>query len=299
MTGRGSRPGWRAAVRGRLVALATLGLGLPRVIAARRVLDRFGAADGGLLASGIAYNAVLALIPLALLATGIAGTFLGNSASRAALIRTLARIFPPLAGVFDEIVGGLATASPSISLIGLVLAAWGTSRLFAALESGMSQVDVAAGRRSFGRRTARRVVAIAILVVLVVSAVIAAPVVAIAVEAIDADRQALTPLALIVGLVPPVLGGLALAVAYRLVPIRRPSWHAVGLPAAVGAAALLVLTRLFVFLTPRIFGANVVYGTLGALLVSLTWLNLVFTIILIGSAWVGERAATEEDGAAA
>src|SRR5204863_5710293 len=104
------------------------------VAAARRVLDRFGAADGGLLAAGIAYNAVLALIPVALLVTGIAGFFFTDPASRADLIDTIAGVLPPLSGVVDEIVAGLTRASPSLSILGLVLAAWGTSRLFAALE---------------------------------------------------------------------------------------------------------------------------------------------------------------------
>jgi uncharacterized BrkB/YihY/UPF0761 family membrane protein len=49
-----------------------------------------------------------------------------------------------------------------------------------------------------------------------------------------------------------------------------------------------------VFLAPRLFGANLVYGTLGAILVGLTWLDLVFTVVLLGAAWVRERAATVE-----
>ena len=52
----------------------------------------------------------------------------------------------------------------------------------------------------------------------------------------------------------------------------------------------MILTRVFVFLAPRLFGANLVYGTLGAILVGLTWLDLVFTVILLGAAWVRERS---------
>jgi uncharacterized BrkB/YihY/UPF0761 family membrane protein len=88
--------------------------------------------------------------------------------------------------------------------------------------------------------------------------------------------------------------GVSLAAVYRYIPPVRPAWRAIRLPAAVGSLALVGLTRVFVFLTPRLFGTNVVYGTLGAILVALAWLNLVFTVILVGAAWVRERTVSEE-----
>jgi membrane protein len=146
------------------------------------VLDRFGAADGGLLAAGIAYNAILALIPLGLLASGLAGILLTDPASRSELISSIATILPPLRGVVDEIVAGLSRASPSLSLVSVVLAAWGTSRLFAALESGIAQLDPSLQRRSLVRRTARRVYSMAVLAAMVLAAIAAAPVLSLLAE---------------------------------------------------------------------------------------------------------------------
>lgn len=234
------------------------------------------------------------MIPLGLLATGLAGIILNDATSRADLIRLIASILPPLAGVVDEIVGGLAKASPSLSLVGLALAAWGTSRLFAALESGIAQMDLGGPRRSLIRRTARRIASIAVLGGILLAAVLAAPLLSIAVEMSGASGASRPVYDLLLALLPPVLGGVALAAVYRLVPVSRPSWPAIAMPAIVGAIALVVLTRAFVFVTPRIFGANLVYGTLGAILVGLAWLDLVFTIVLIGSAWVRERSDTSE-----
>ncbi|MDQ3126956.1 MAG: YihY/virulence factor BrkB family protein [Chloroflexota bacterium] len=281
-------------MRDRAVAGVTRLIGLPRVTTARGVLDRFAAADGGLLAAGIAYNAVLALIPLGLLATGLAGIVLNDPASRADLIRSIASIVPPLAGVVDEIVGGLAKASPSLSFVGLALAAWGTSRLFAAIESGIAQMDLGSPRRSLIRRTARRIGSIVVLGGILLAAVLATPLLSIAVEVSGASGGARPVYDLLLALLPPLLGGAALAAVYRLVPVSQPSWSAIATPAIVGAIALVVLTRVFVFVTPRIFGANLVYGTLGAILVGLAWLDLVFTIVLIGSAWVRERSSSSE-----
>jgi membrane protein len=283
------RPVEHRATRDRLLAAVTPLIGSPRVVTARRVLDRFSAVDGGLLAAGIAYNAVLALIPLGLLASGLAGVLLTDPNSRADVIGAMAALFPPLGGVVDEIVGGLSRASPSLSLVGLLLAGWGTTRLFASLESGVVQLGAAGVRRGLVRRTARRIGSIVVVAVILLAALIVAPALAIAVEmagSVGLDRPLLDAL---FALLPPVLAGVALAAVYRLIPVTRPTWRAISMPAVAGAVALVLATRVFVYLTPRIFGTNVVYGTLGAILVGLTWLDIVFTVILIGAAWVDER----------
>jgi membrane protein len=257
-------------------------------------MDRFAAVDGALLAAGIAYNAVLALIPIGLLASGLAGLLLTDPASRVDLIRSIAAYVPPLAGVVDEIVAGLARASPSLSILGLVLAAWGTSRLFASLESAVARLDEGAPRRSLARRTAWRLGSIAVISGGFVAALVVAPALAIAVEIVGDGSGLRAVLDLLLALLPPLVGAVALAAVYLLVPSVRPSWRALLVPAATGAIVLVIATRVFVFVAPRIFGANLVYGTLGAILVGLTWLQLVFTIVLIGAAWVRERSTATE-----
>jgi membrane protein len=258
------------------------------------VLDRFNAVDGGLLAAGVAYNAVLALIPLGLLASGLAGFFLRDPASQADVIAAVVAFAPPLSGVIDEIIGGLSSASASLSLIGLVLAAWGTSRLFAALESGVAQMFSGAPRRSLVRRTAWRLGSILVIGAILLAAVIGAPAIAIVGDVASVNGRLGELLGGLLVLLPILVSGLSIAAVYRFIPPTRPTWRAIGLPAAGVALALLALTRLFVFLTPRLFGANFVYGTLGAIFVGLAWLNLVFTVILLGAAWVRERSLGEE-----
>ena len=276
------------------MAVATIVLGYPRVAVARRVLDRFHAADGGLLAAGVAYNTVLAFIPIGLLATGFAGIVLMDPASRADVVHAIGELLPPLSEVVDDMFVGLSQASPSLSQVGLVLAAWGTSRLFASLEAALALIDSAAPRRSLIRRTARRLGSIVVLAGIVLAAIVVMPTLAIAIE-ISGTSGSLRPiLDALLAVVAPALAGLALAAIYRLIPPIRPTWRAILAPAIVGAVALVVLTRLFVFLAPRVFGANLVYGTLGAILVGLTWLDLVYTVVLLGAAWVRERSTTTE-----
>ncbi|HEX5823495.1 MAG TPA: YihY/virulence factor BrkB family protein [Candidatus Limnocylindrales bacterium] len=258
------------------------------------MIDRFNGVDGGLLAAGVAYNAVLALIPLGLLASGLAGFFLRDPASQADVVAAIIAFAPPLAGVIDEILGGLRDASPSLSLIGLILAGWGTSRLFAALESGVAQMFAGTPRRGLVRRTAWRLGSIAVMAAILLVALLGAPVLAIVGDVASVNGQLSQVYGGLLLLLPIVVTGLSIAAVYRFIPPTRPTWQAIRLPAAAGALALVGLTRLFVFLTPRLFGANFVYGTLGAILVGLAWLDLVFTVILIGAAWVRERTLGED-----
>jgi len=261
---------------------------------ARLVLDRFNAVDGGLLAAGVAYNAIFALIPLGLLASGVAGFMLRDPTNQASAIAGIAAFAPPLAGVIRDVMAGLSGASASISLIGLVLAGWGTSRLFAALESAIAQMFAGTPRRGLFRRAAWRIGSILVMAAILLAALIGGPLLAIVGDVAGIRGPLDQALSVLLVALPIVATGLSLAAVYRYIPPVRPAWRTIRLPAAVGSLALVGLTRMFVFLTPRLFGTNVVYGTLGAILVALAWLNLVFTVILVGAAWVRERTVSEE-----
>lgn len=280
----------------RLVEAATPLIGRPSVLRARRVLERFGAVDGGLLAAGIAYNAAFALLPLALLVAAIAGFLVTDPESRGRFVEAIVTFAPPLAGVIDEIARGMANASTSVSVIGLVLAVWGTSRLFASLESGIGQVFTGSRRRGLVSRTVRRLGSVIVLAMIVGAALLLVPALSVAGDVVRAagpfEGTALTLALLVVAL---VVAALAVAALYRILPPVLAPWPLIRRPAIVVAVALLVLTRVFTLLAPRLFGANAVYGTLGTIFLGLAWLNLVFLAILLGAAWVAERLADAGD----
>jgi membrane protein len=256
------------------------------------VLDRFSASDGGLLAAGLAYNAALAIVPVALLVAAIGGVILTDPESQRRFIEAVISFAPPLAGVVDEVVKGLAGASTSLSVIGLVLAAWGTSRLFASLESGMGQMFAGSPRRGFVSRTVRRIASVVVLAMIVTAALVVVPLLSVAGDLIRASGEVESVL-LTIGLltIAVVLATAAVAFLYRIVPSTTASWATVRQPAIAVAIALLLITRVFTLLAPRLFGANAVYGTLGTIFLGLAWLNLVFVAILLGAAWVADRLA--------
>ena len=282
----------------RLQKLALPIFGSGRVIRARAVFDRYNAHGGGLLAAGIAYNTLFALIPMALFGGAVLGFFVTDPAGLAQVKSALVEWAPPLASVLDEILGGLASASPSLSIIGLVGMAWGATRLFASLEMGIGAMFAEAPQRGLVARTLRRVASVLVVAGIVVAIFLSTSVASLVSELglIGADAAGIGVIVLLLGL-PMVVASLALAIVYRVLPPVRPGVSAFLKPAVAIGIGLVILTRLFAVIAPRALGANFVYGTLGAIFVALFWLGLAYSMILIGAAWVRERMLAVEETA--
>ncbi|HKG19808.1 MAG TPA: YihY/virulence factor BrkB family protein [Candidatus Limnocylindrales bacterium] len=282
----------------RLEAVALPIFGSTRVVRARRVIDRYNAGGGGLLAAGIAYNTLFALVPLALFAGGLLGLFISDPATLQSIRDLLTDWAPPLADIVDEVLDGLSTASPTLSAIGFVGLVWGSTRLYASLELGIEAMFAGAPRRGFVAKTVRRIVSI-----VVIAAVVALSFVAISVASLVSEVLAnagdATAFAISIGFLalPVLVTTAALATIYLLVPPVRPDASAMLWPTFVTSLALVLLTRAFTIVAPRILGANFVYGTLGAIFVALAWLGVVYTLLLVAAAWIRERMLAEEGSA--
>jgi membrane protein len=278
------------------VALPIFGSG--RVVRARAVVDRYNAHGGGLLAAGIAYNTLFAIIPLALFGGAVLGFFVTDPAGLANVRSALVEWAPPLASVVDEILNGLATASPSLSIIGLIGMAWGATRLFASLEMGIGAMFAEAPQRGIVSRTLRRVASVLVVAGIVVAVFLSTSVASFVSELglIGGDAAGAGVIVLLLGL-PMVISSLALAIVYRVLPPVRPRLSVLLLPALTIGVGLVILTRLFAVIAPRALGANFVYGTLGAIFVALAWLGIAYAMILIGAAWVRERMLAVEETA--
>ena len=292
--GRKSPPAWVE----RLQALALIVFSDRRVARGRAVFDRYNAAGGGLLAAGIAYNTLFALIPMVLFASAILGFLVTDPAIQADVADALTEWAPPLSGVIDEVLAGLSTASTTLTIIGLVGMAWGTTRLFASLEMGFDAMYAGVPRRGIVVHWLRRVASVLIVAEIVVAVVLGTSVVSLLPELSLPDTGASGPISAVIQLIlPSVLTALALAVVYQVVPPVRANWSAVLRPAVSIGIALVLMTRIFAVVAPRVLGANFITGTLGAIFVGLAWLGLTYTVILIGAAWVRERMLESEETA--
>ena len=156
----------------RLLSMVQPLFGNRRVIRARLVLDRFDVTGGGLLAAGIAFNALFAIIPLAIFASGVIGILVKDPTSQEAITHFLTGLAPPLASFLDTAIGDLANASTSLTIIGLIGAAWGTTRLYASVELGIQAMFTGVKARSLVAKTLRRAVFIVVIAGLIAASIV-------------------------------------------------------------------------------------------------------------------------------
>lgn len=112
------------------------------------VMDSYDRAGGGLLASGLAFNSLFALLPAILLLIGVAGLVLGDPARLAALTADLSARFPPLDVFFQQALGGMAAGAVANSILGFVALIWGASRFYDSLDNAIGRIFEGSAKRN-------------------------------------------------------------------------------------------------------------------------------------------------------
>jgi len=267
---------------------------VPPIAAGLRIRARYDAAGGDLLAGGLAYSALFAIVPAAFLATGLVGVAVSDPVRRADAIAFIAAVLPPLHDLVETVLTEAGRDAGALGLIGVVTLVWGAGRFVLGFTEAVARVTGRAGRRGVVVRNVGAIVAVLALAGAIVAGAMLAGVASFldlaearGVVAIVGDV-----LRLGLGLLPPVATILAIGLVYRVVPTPVPPWGAVGLPAVAVGLVLTALLQAFVFLAPRLIGAAALLGTIAAVFAVLAWLSLSFQAILLGAAWVGERDGT-------
>ncbi len=269
-------------------------LGWGPVATLRAVFERYGASGGGLLAGGLAYSALFALVPLLIATTGLTGLLVNDPAVRSRVVEIIGATLPPMRDLVGTILQEASDSAGTASVIGFVTLLWGGSRFIVAFSDAISRMSGYVPSRNVVQKNLIGLGAVLALIVALVAGAILAGVSAFA------DALAATPFAgaaltaaahLALDLLPLAMVVLAMLLVYRFVPEERPSWRAAWLPGVVVAVTLSVLARAFVFLAPRLIGAAAAVGTLATAFAALAWLSLTFQAVLLGAAWVAQRSS--------
>jgi membrane protein len=262
-------------------------LGVPRIAMAHAVVTRFSASGGPVLARGLAFVTLFALVPALLVILSIVGVFVADPTVRAESVALLAAQIPPLASVLDEVLSSFSGLAPATGIVGLLLLAWTASSLVRSLDGAFRVIfeDDGKGRTPIRDAVALVAVAIGTFATAMVLVLLTVP----------------GPIGAILGVPGPLgrsavsLAGLAglVALAYRFVPRPRPAWRALLSPALAASLTIFGLTALFGVVGPFLFSLSQLYGAFGALFLGLVWLGNVTQVLLLGAAWVAERDRRE------
>jgi membrane protein len=260
-------------------------------VVGRAVLDRYTASGGALLAGGLTYSALFALLPALLLLTAILGLVIDDPDRRAAILDSLGRAVPPLRDFLAASMDEIAARASAYGVVGLVGLAWGASRFYAALDDAFARVFSGAPRRGFVARTVRGVVSVAAILSGFLLALALTSVLSLLLE--DARNGLGSGPLDARGLLSPALAAAVLVsgtlAVYRLVPARHVTWSAAIPPALVVGVIVAGLTQAFSVVAPRLIGSAALFGAFVAVFAAMVWMSLAFQVLLIGAAWVRER----------
>jgi membrane protein len=271
----------------------------PAVVVIRDVLEIYGRAPGGLLANGLAFATLFAVVPIALVTLGVAGLLVKDPAVQQQLADALSSLVPPLQELIQAALVAMAQGAAVTSIIGLVGLIWTVSQFYVTLDIAFSRIFTDRPERDLFRRTARGFVWVAGLIGVVVALIVAASLAAAAEALLPTSSPALTGFGRVVSSPPMValITILVVLLVYQVVPPRRPALRAAVLPAVVAGLAIFALGQIFLFAAPRIVGVAALAGPLATAFIALAWLSFSYQALLYGAAWVSVRDPVIRGGA--
>jgi membrane protein len=251
------------------------------------VMDAYNAAGGGLLASGLAFSALFAVVPGLLLLVSVLVILVDDETTRQTIIDWVIDQVPPLEEVANSVIESVANSARVGSIIGFIGFVWGASGFYLAIDGAINRFFPAQRGRDPVMGRIRGVIA----TTLVVLAVLAAFAVSGAISFVNAflgiKADGLLPI-----LSPLVAVGAAWLVClacYLLLPVRPPHWRAALVPAIVAGTAIGLLTSLFGLLAPALVGGFTGLGVIASVFIALVWLNWLFQAVLLGAAYARQR----------
>lgn len=267
--------------------------GAPAVKTLLAVLETFDLAGGGLVAGGLAYSALLALLPLLLLVLSVVALVIKNPGVQDQIVTIIAEAVPPLESVARTALEQVSKGAVPTSIVAIVGLVWGSSRFYAALDTAISRIFRAVPRRNAIVQTIRGLVVSALLVAIPVAAIGIGSVLSwlldLAPSGVEIGGLLRTSIQLLSPFVSVVVFVLATTVVYRFVPSRSVPVRALGLPALLAGLVLAGIAQVFAFVAPRLAGTAALFGAFVAVFAVLAWLSISFNVLLLGACWTRVR----------
>lgn len=256
---------------------------------AKRAWHDAGRDNLSLVASGIAFNAFLAFVPL-LTAVVLSYGLIAAPEEVARHMTALTRMMPReaaslIGGQLKTIVESAGSAAGLGLLLSLVIALYGAMRGSSGLITGLNIVFNVTETRSFVRLTLAALAITAGLVVVFGVASLAIATLGFIEHLLPALGGAVhTGLQIGFWLVAALAVSLVVAAIYRYAPNRPDTpWRWLTPGSALATIVWIAATFAFSFYVSNFGSYNATYGALGAVIVFLTWLYLSAYIVLLGA----------------
>jgi membrane protein len=241
------------------------------------------------LAAEAAYHFFFSLFPFLLFATALIGIFVDQRSTINWIMDQMARVVPDQAlslvrGVVEDVV--LTNSKSGLISLGLLLTAWSGSNVFRSLMDTLNLAYDVAEERPFWKRALLSLVAIVVLGALLLIASVVMLGGAQILEWLGTHLHLPSgKVSLWMVLQYPIafaLLVLAFFLIYRFLPNLKQSAKQILVGSVVATVLWLIVTLLFRLYVTHFGSYNKTYGTIGAVIVVLTWMYLTMLVILVG-----------------
>lgn len=241
----------------------------------------------GIRASGLSLVTLLAIVPLLAVVFAVAGAFGFREDLEQVLQQLSADLPEQLSGAVAQIQDLVErTNFKALGGIGTLMLAWTGLSLFTRVEEALNYAWRSANRRAW----VHRMTSFIALVVMVPVFLIGALAISAAlqggplVEKLRADVPGLMQVYDAgLWLVPHAMAWVAMTAVYRFLPSAEVSWRASIVSGVLAGSALLGMHTAYVELQIGAARANAIYATLAAVPLLLIYLQLAWTIVLLGA----------------
>ncbi len=252
----------------------------------KRSLQSFGSDKCTTLAAAIAYYAVFALFPLALLGVSVLGFFVSDAAARQQVVNGFAAVIslgPASQEALSRTLAGVSRAKGWLGVVGLLTALWSASGLFGNIRSALDSVwDVDRPLPALRAKARDLLLLVSFGILLLLSTLSTGLLQNL--DRVTALRPLVGPMSGLLSVVVPLLFTFAaFLVLYRLAPHARLRWGDVWPAAAITAVAFDFGKDLLALYLHHVASLNVLAGSLGAAILFLIFVYYATLIILLAA----------------
>jgi YihY family inner membrane protein len=259
--------------------------------ALRSALSRFGAADGLLLAAGLAFSFLICLIPLVLLGVSAVGFVLSRETAAHEIVTQLARNFPVYRGEISRTLLAIVETRRTSGLLGTVIMVVFASQLFGTARAVMHRVlgvRVGGFLSNFARDAAMVLLLSVFLFVGTVAAWVIEWIQTFWLEPARIARQWIEAGWLGFSF---VLSSLMLYLGYRYLPRRRIRPGAALAGAVLASLLWEVAKRVFRLYVRNVAVYGQIYGPLGVLVAFVMFVYYTCVVFVLGACYVAAMDA--------
>jgi membrane protein len=239
--------------------------------------------DGPEWAAAIAYYSLLSSFPLILAIVSITAFFIDPQRTVNEITNIAGDFIPRGMGELEPIIQGVVDARQTAGLLSILGFLWTGSRIFGTLTKALNIAFDVKEIYAFWQRYLIEVIMLLTAGLLLILALVVDPVLQFVGSALDFLPGAETILyQLIADLIPGFLLALALFLIYRYLPRRRVNWKAALLGALLAALGILLAQPLFVTYVTQFGNYNLIYGSIGIVIILVLWAWIVGVIVLLG-----------------